>query len=557
MILAAPLSYDPGYRSDNQKVAAPLPVENFTLAKASMLSVGPSELDYTPPTVITGSAVPAQMFHDLWYYRVHLFPAQISLGNLSGNVQREVVLWNANFNPVTLSAVTAAGDGVTYQTDATVPGPMAPLEYQRYTLLVSGDGPSIVEGSITYVVDGVSYVVPINGMRSVLLPFKPNWARGVRETLQWSTSLTTSFRGTEQVKSLRSPRRIFEFSLQLLDRKESATYDQLMFGWSARMFTVPIWNEGSSITEAAAAGSALLQVNTGFMTIEAGMNMVLYRGTFDYELVQVESFDETSVTLRNTLARTWERGSRVFPVIVGALDPSSANMRDSDWYLNTQVRLIASPGESPLKLPNEPAEQTYKGYELYTRFDTNWRSGMAGSNEARETRQDTDLGVIRIAPRADYPLRLRAFSWLVRDRSVDMELRGFFARRGGRQYPVWMSSGTDDLTLAKPTVPGDNQLSTVANQYASLIRQHPAMRNILLVLRDGRQVPYEIIDSVDSDGFTVLTLDRNFEEVIAAAQVKRISYLGLYRLGADDVTFDRSTDTVSEVAVNFVLKVPE
>lgn len=557
MILTYPLSYDPGYRSDNQKIATPLPVEAYTLVKAGAVTSGESEPSYAAPSVINGAAVSAQTFHDLWYYRVHLFPAQVSLGNLSGDVQRQIVLWNANFNPVSLSSVVASGDGISYQTDAAVPSMMAPLEYQTYTLLVSGSGASVVEGTITYTVDGVPYVVPISGMRSVLLPFKPNWASGMRETLQWRTSLTTSFSGKEQVKSLRSPRRIFEYALQLLDRREAALYDQLLFGWSARMFTVPIWNEGASLASASPMGSSVLDVDTSFMTLEAGGNLVLYRGAFDYELAQVESFTSDSVVLRNTLGQEWAAGSKIYPMMVGALEPSNANSRNSDWYLSASLRITASPGEVPLKLPIVPATQLYKGDELYTRFDTNWRDVMAGSNEARETRQDNDLGVIRIAPHADYPLRMRSFSWLVSSRAMDLELRAFFARRGGRQYPAWMSSGTDDFVLAAPTIPGSNQLSTAPNQYASLIRQHPAMRHILLVLRDGRRLPYEIVDSTDTDGLTILSLDRNFEEVIAPEQLKRISYLGLYRLGADDVTFDRKTDTVAEVAVNFVLKVPE
>jgi hypothetical protein len=557
MITPYPRSYDPGYRSVNMTVASQLPTPYSATLRENLIDVGASTPGYGAPPVRTGTAVEAVMPHDLWYYRIHLLPAQLALGNLSGDVQREVVLWNANFSPVQLEAAQVAGDpGVTLTSAFVVPGALAPLQYEAFTVAVSGSGQPQVDATITWTIDGVDYVVPIMGRRSVVLPFKPEWSNDVTETLQWRTSLTTAYNGVEQVKSLRRPRRVFEYSVRLLDKDEAALFDQLMFGWTARMFSVPIWNEGSKTTADAMAGATVLSVDTRFMSLAVGANVALYRSAFDYEMVQVDAFTDTSITLRTPVLSNWFAGSRVYPMMTGALDPSVSSNRYTDYYSESRLRITMSPVGAVLRLDSTPSAETYQGFEIYTRYDTNWAGGMNVSNQAREKRLDNDLGPIRIAPKADFPLRIRAFSWLVRSRDVDNDLRAFFARREGRLRPVWMSSGTADLTLVEPTIVGDNQLKVRKNQYGSLINQHPAMRHLVLVLRDGRRLPYRIEGVSEDAAYTGLQLSQDFTEVISPAQVKRVSFLGLYRLGADEVAFERSTDTVSQVSVNFVLKVP-
>lgn len=557
MITPSALSYDPGYRSINQTVATPLPVVYSMVLANVPVDVGAVTREYTDLAPIERTGVEAIMPHDLWYYRMHFLPAQLALGNLSGDVQRDVVVWNAQFVPVTLSAVVVAGDpGVAYQSAFEPPGQLPPLTHETFNVFITASGTPALEASITWTVDGVDYGVPITGRRSVLLPFRPDWASGVTEQLQWRTSLVTAYNGKEQVKSLRGPRRIYEYTVRLLKKDESALYDQLLFGWSGRMFSVPIWNEGTKLVDAATAGALTLTLDTRFLSLNVGANVILFRSAVDYETVQVDAFDDASITLRTVLAADWPAGSRVYPMMTGALETTVSNSRHSDHYLDSTLRITASPTEAVMKLPLEAPPQTYQGHELYTRYDTNWSTPMAVSNESREKRLDNDLGPIRLSPTADFPLRLRAFSWLVKNRDADMELRAFLARREGRLMPVWMSSGTADLTLVEPTIAGDNQLKTRKNQYGSLINAHPAMRHILLVLRDGRKLPFQINGVSEDPAFTGIQLDQNFGEVITPAQVKRISYLGLYRLGADEVVFARATDTVAQVAVNFVLKVP-
>lgn len=537
--------------------ALPTPQPASLAVPAQPLTYGTHAESYAPvPERETdGAYIRAPM--DDWYYRLHLLPPQFNLGNLAGDALRTLRLWNANFTAVTVEEFDVEnGIGITYTSGATVPGDIAPLQLVRYDFTISVNGPPAVDASAVWTIDGVVYTVPITGRRVTLFPFRPNWASRVKETLQWASTVYTAFSGREQRMSLRGqPRRLYEFGLRL-HKSDVSLFDVLTFGWQGRMFSVPLWNEIGYLTADVAVGSLLLPFDTSNFTAKVGGSVVAFRTAEDYEIFQIADVEPDGLVLAGETIKTWPRGSRVFPLMTSLMSANVSTTRRASTHLDAIVRFTGSPLDTVPRIDATPADQLYLGEELYLR-ETNWRNALSITTEARGSVADKGRGPIRAQPSATFPTVIRRFMWTLKTRDDASALRAFFGRRVGKVNPVWMPSGVDDLSLIDNVTAGDISVSVAFSEYQSLIANHPARTHVVFIMRDGTHHARRM-QSITSlpDGTSLLTLNEALSVSFAPADVKRVSYLGLYRLGADEVDFEWFTDTVSEVETNLVLTEP-
>ena len=529
---------------------------NF-VAPAQPLLYGPRTEAYAvvPGRETAGAYVRSPM--DDWYYRVHFLPPQFELGNLAGDALRALRLWNANFTAVTVETfMVENGAGITYTSSATVPGDIAPLQLVRYDFAISVNGPPVVGASAVWTIDGVSYVVPITGRRVTLFPFRPNWANRVKETLQWASTVYTAFSGREQRMSLRGPpRRLYEFNLRL-HKRDVSLFDVLTFGWQGRMFSVPLWNEIGYLTAEAVAGSLFLPFDTSNFTAKIGGSVVALRSAHDYEIFQVQAVQPDGLVLAGETIKSWPKQSRVFPLMTSLMSANVSTTRRVSTHLDAVIRFTGSPLDTVPRVDVVPAAQLYLGEELYLR-ETNWRNALSITIEARGSVSDKGRGPIRAQPSATFPLIVRRFMWTLKTRDDASALRAFFGRRLGKVHPVWVPSGVDDLSLVGEVTAGDASVAVEFSEYQSLISNHPARTHVIFIMRDGTHYARRI-QSVTSlpDGTSLLTLNESLSTSFLPSDVKRLSYLGLYRLGSDEVEFEWFTDAVCEVETNLVLTEP-
>lgn len=548
-----------GWSSNLSEPAPSLPMVQPALLGVldNALLFGPHEESYepVPPRETEGWYIRAP--HDDWYYRVHFLPPAFALGNLSGDALRTMYMWNANFNSVNVeSFVLVDGDGITYTTNATIPGDIGPLRLVRYDFTISVNGPPIIDAEATWVIDGIEYVVPITGRRVTLFPFNPNWSSTVQETLQWATTVYQAYSGREQrMDSRTNPRRIYQYNIRIHDN-DASLFDVLTFGWNGRMYSQPLWNEAEHTTADALAGSLFLSFDTSNFSTKVGGSVLLMRDAHDYEILQVAGIEPDGIDLVGELAGDWYTGSRVFPLMTSVLSSSLNTARQVSNHIDASIRFTGSPLDAVPRIPDIPAEMLYLDEELYLK-ETNWRNGININIDSRDSRTDNGFGPIRIQPKATFPMIARRFQWLIKSKDEATELRGFFGRRKGRLRPVWMPSGVNDFTSIAHINIGDVSLPVEVSDYQGLINNHPARTHVLVIMRDGQRFARRI-QSVNPrpEGGSLLTLNASLDIEFDPEDVKRISYLGLYRLGSDDVTFTWHSDEVAEVEVNLVLTEP-
>lgn len=557
LVPSAIVAYQP-LESANLKIARTALPTAQTIADAALTltAAEPGAMPGPSPEFREAGTLMRTSFRD-WYFRIHILPAALNLGNVSGDVERTVDVWNAYFEPVTLEGFSAWGEGVTASTPVTPPVVIPPLEDVRYTFSISATGPAVIEGGATWTIDGVEYTVPITGRRSVLFSFMPDWKLGrVTERLEWKNTLATSFDGKrEQIMRVRQvPRRSISYRLRLRD-DDARLMDQSVFGWTGRLFGVPLWHEKARLQADAAEGATALALDPSHSSFVDGGAAVLFRGPTEYEMLDIAAVDGGGFTTTNSLARAWPAGTTVVPVVPGLPQEVFGLTRALPGHLDASVEFLLSPSQAPLRLPLAAAPASYRGLELYT-GETNWRSPLAVEMAARRIVSDGGLGPIASRPRADFPLTSRGMLWMLKTRAAADTLRAFLARRDGIRVPAWMPSGTTDFVLAQQAEIGATALRVRRSQYGSLVGQHPARRDIVLLMRNGDRLAMRVLEANDEGEGTTLTVDTGMPYIIRPEDVKRISFLGCYRLASDAVAFDWHTPTVAEVATNFVLKVP-
>lgn len=535
--------YDPGYVG----ALSAVPVDASAKAGDGVYT--------TYPVDLPGEFV-STFFND-WYNRIHFVPSLLEMGNLLSNQTRDIVVWNAYFvsKPIEGFAI-AGGDGINVIPPGEPPFNAAPLGRYTYVVEVSTQGPPTIGSTFTWLVDGIEYRVNVTGRRVTTWSFKPNWANPVDETLEWMTAIEASQDRTEQRTEQRdAPRRVIEYSAQIKNN-DTSLFESAMFGWADRMFALPLWMEPSNLTTAIEVGDTALAIATADRSYEANGLVMLYASASAYEAVEIESVADGLVTLKKGVEANWPVGTRVFPVMVARLDGAANARYIGEDKLEVPVRFVGSPAETPTRLPAVAPALLYKGVEVYTQ-GTNWIAGMDVSFQPDYDLHDNQFGVFSPRPRAGWPTIVKAHEWLSKTRVEATTLRAFFARRKGRLVPVWMPTGTADFKLLADVVQTDIALTVADNDYALLIAGHPARKHVIIQLRGGTNIIREI-DTVapQGDGTAQLRLMSAVGTNFTVKQVRRISYLGLYRLAGDAVTISHKTTAASVTQTSMQLTRP-
>lgn len=495
-----------------------------------------------PPTAPAYSVnvVDGRSYMSDYYFHLIVTPTLLDLGNLLAAQTRDMKLWNAYLEPVDVTALVVSdtnGFSITPPPGfGATPFILAPLQEITYQVTASLDGPPNLNTTIQWQSDHGDVQGQVLGSRVTLFPFLPDWSAGIDETISARSSVLRAPDGTEQSISLRERYRR-KYSVPYTLRDENAQMaENLLFGWQDRTYGVPAWPEQDYLTAPVAAGSDTLAVSTVNKTITAGSIVMVFTGrrVLDAEVKEVLSMTTSSVKTKTPFANDWPAGSRVVPVLLGAAAPQLQGARLVPTYLQVGIEFSLQPLNTDDNAPDVAPAATYRGYEIYL-GRTNWRDGLSASflNDVRVV--DMQTGMFRLIPQAGFSNIGRSHVWFLKTLADAAAFRQWLKRRRGKTVGVWMPSATDDFTMASVTSSTTTAVIVKTNGYASMVKQHPARRDVFVQLRSGPNYSRRITDSLDNgDGTTTLTIDAAFGATINPNDVKQFSFLTFYRMVSDD-----------------------
>lgn len=501
------------------------------------------------PRAITGFLRPS--VNDTFYNRILIEPAQLQMGNLLTSQTRQIIVWNGFLSKKLLSNFQRTNaDGITVQEPVLIPHMMRPLEQLNYVLNITTDGPAVIDASYTWTVDGEEYTATVTGRRVVIWPFGPSWDTPVTESLSWLTNVLRSFNGQEQRRGLRTkPRRTISYMFKVA-RDDSPRMENLLWGWQNRIYAVPLWTDRSRLTQSQSMGDLILNAPTNTYSFVAGGLAALRAGANNIEVVEIESVQNGSITIKRPLAADWAVGSHLYPVLLGHLPTRVPLMRFTSQAVAGTLTFETDPSTTDPYTPSQVAPTLYNGREVLMR-QPNWISPQTNEFEYAFDRLDQLTGPITYDTTETFPRITRSYSWLLRNRTQIKDFRSMLGRLVGMQKSLYVPSWHDDFKITRPIGAADTAISVANNEFRLMVGNDPARNRLMIRLRDGTHF-FRKIEGVSSDDtYTLISIDQSLGRPVAIDQVKTVHVLMCSRLATDQVDIVWRTDQAATVDTTF------
>lgn len=384
--------------------------------------------------------------------------------------------------------------------------------------------------------------------------FRPDWKAGVIEHLMFQTDLLKGEEGAVQARSTRlTPRRQTDADF-LLVGPERTFYDLFMHRLGSEEIMVPLYWEVGRIGAAAVAGvTERLDFDTTHTEFAPGLAILQKDSALDYEVVEIESVDDTGVDLVSATARSWPKGTRIMPLRrsliedMGSLShPSASVSRVSAQFVST----VANPWD--VAADDAPI---YGGFPVLT-SEPNWVQNLDMQLAREAVRFDNQTGL----PYQTDPIGRanvgQGHRYFLNGRASLAKFRDLVYRHRGRAGSFWLPTFKADLKLMASAGSGATQI-VVENVGLNYINAPTSGRDHLaIMLKNGTTLCRKITD-VDP-GTTAATekidLDAPLGLALSPGQVRKISFLDRARFDQDDFEIVHHAESVGLSEVNTVFR---
>lgn len=488
------------------------------------------------------SCVAATSYSDDFYHRVHINPKQIDLGNVVSVQVTPIWVWNAFLEPRTLQAIDGTDAGLQVNGQAAPPLLFAGLQERIWQLSVTPDGQPVLDTEVSWSFDdGSAPAVRVTANRIIAWSFAPDWGDSITERLTAQTDILQSDSGVEQRRALRlAPRREFEAQMYAEDR-ERQLLDLSLFGWSGRIWALPIWPDIQLLAQPVLAGSDRIACSTAYLDFVAG-GLAMLRGesAFEYEVVQIEGIDAGGLDLVREVQREWPHGSRLYPVRTAQLMEQPNLTRLTDRAQGAQVHfLIMEPCDWPALMP----VATYLGSPVLEQRPDETED-LTSTIERLLSQLDSGLGIPLTTDLADRAFPVTGYHWADMGRATRAGWRSLVYALRGRQVAMWIPTHADDLTLVAQVSDLGTTLDIASIGYTRFGQSRPGRRDIRIELLDGTIFYRRITGSTELDSETErLAISSSLGRVVTPAQVGRICWMTLSRSNSDVFEIEHITDS--------------
>jgi hypothetical protein len=378
---------------------------------------------------------------------------------------------------------------------------------------------------------------------------KPDWADGSIETLAWLTSTTESPQAVEQRMGLRiSPRILFEYTYTVFNSRRSH-FDLLNMAGAGSPLYVPMWFDRGLLTAAAAIGATVLNLDTRWTEFQNCRYAILYNDEYNFEVVEIDSFTDSTLTLAVGLTNGWPIRTEIYPVRKCRVESQVTGDRYADEAFKGRMRFQTLETCDSIAAP---VVGTYLGnYVLET--EPNDEGAIRYDYQRKEYILDTNVGTQLVSDVA--PFINQNHHWFAKGRQRLWQLRGLLYAIQGKRRPIWVPSYFNDFELSEAADALDTVLTVLRCGYTDTGGPFTHRDHILIHLRDGTRIYRKIVDSaiVGAEGlYETIELDAAIGVDISPDTVLRISFITFCRLDQDSIELIHHSDSKGLTTANLV-----
>lgn len=487
-------------------------------------------------------AVAGRGYMDDYYFRIHLTPSALALGTLANAQTRTVDVWNAwPYTAQTLTSTTLIGDeDIVVTAPATFPVAFAPVQNRTWIIGIDLAGAPQIAAMLTYTFADATQTValPITGERLAMWPWLPDWTNGITERLSWKTDVLQSPTGAEQRRALRlAPRVTWDFDALVVDDERSAL-EIALFAGAGRKWGLPVWHDVERLGADIAAGATVLPTAGGRDYAVGGLVMLRGDDAFTFESAEILTVAPATITLKAGLQQAWPAGSRMWPARIAQLIELPQIARETDTLSTLQVQMQSA---EPIDYAAAAPTTLYRGLPVVETAPV--EGALTGGWQRISTVLDNDTGLPLLMDTAGVGFAARQHAWMTGSRAEHNALRGLLYALAGRWKAAWWPTFAVDFRLVAAVGPSDTAIRVRNVGYARLAAAQSMRRDIRIELGDGTALHRRILAaSIVDAGTEQLALDAPLGVALAITDVRRISFLTLCRLDADDIELHHDTD---------------
>lgn len=506
-----------------------------------------------PASTIAGSRGKSGAGTDDWYYRFHIIPTAVDAGNVLIDTTLTFKVWNGWLTSKTVGAIAADGDttGLVLSPPSpyVVPYVIAGIEEQDYTIAVSVNGPSLIDVTYSFAFStGENIDLLVTGQRIFAWTFRPNWSEQIEERMEWATDVLTSYNGTEQRIALRTnPRRTMAYGFTIDNNSDRRKFEAMLFNWGARIWLVPIWMEGNTLTAELAAGATSMTVPRVDGNWHDGGYLIMMAGAFDFEIIKVSTVSGNTVNFNDPTDTTWPAGTMYYPAVTGILPDKLGLSRftGSTMYGKCQFMIF----ETETVAADSPT--TYRTLPVVTQAP-HWQQDITSDYQRKLRQVDYMIGKFAVDDEAGMPFNIISHHWTCDGKDEIDGLREFIYSLQGKQKAVWLPTFAPDIELVENVGSTSPYLDVAHGYIVQHLWGHKNRRDIMIELVDGT-VFYRRLTNADESSDTVerLTMESPLGTAITPDDVLRISWMNVARLDTDSISFVWRHDDWVDCSVNW------
>lgn len=486
----------------------------------------------------------ARSYFTDYYNRVHVIPAAVDIGNLLSRQTLDVSVWNAHLVPKTLSAITESGTSGLTESGITAPTTFAPLEERTFSVTVDINGPAVISALYTFDFGSEAPPLAVTGRRVIVFAHEPDWTKRVIEKYQWLTDVLDAYDGTEQrIALLGVPRRGLSYSFNVFSENERVRLENMLFGWQARIFAVPVWTEMQQLVAALPAGSTSVGCATSGYEFAAGDIVVIWTAHDRHEALEIASVGASGLTFALPTINEWPAGAALLPIRLGRVKPRLANTREMAFYMSQQIDFAF---EDHPGWPVAETGDTYLGYRVHPQ-NPRFVPDTGREFSRKLSIFDHKTGSPWVKDQSDRLTLMGKWRWILRDRPEVAEFRSWLAARKGRTVPFWAESEGTDMEITATIASADISIQIRNIGYQRYLNGRADRRHIALRTKSGAVYYRKILGATEIDDATeTLTLDAALGATITPADIASARFMHLSRLESDSIEIVWHTLTMAE-----------
>lgn len=475
------------------------------------------------------------MFDRDFYNRLHLSITVMALGNVVGEQQRVVSVWNAfDFGVTLTSLATLNGEGIEVAGQPAPPLDFAPLQEREWTVTVAGEGPPTIDATVVWTFAGGTQLrLEITGNRVTPWNWRPDWSKGIGEVLEWRTDVIEAEYGDEQRIAMRmTPRQTWEFTASASGTERQAM-EATIVGWGSRVWALPQWPHGADLVTDATAGALELVIPTfGRGFVPGGLAMLLAGVATGSEVTEILDVEADRLVLKRPLARTWRAGQTVvYPAKPSVIEDAAQLSRFTGKTSDVRLRFMTDQANPYPALEGLPQ---YRGYGVLEDIP-DWSAEPTLGSDRKLGVLDNGTALPARVDRAGVPILRQAHRWGPIGRAQLDRFRRLQYLLKGMRGALWIPSWADDLTVEVLAGEGATSLDVAWCGYTAYLEGNIHRQDVRIENDAGVQYR-RITGATDlGNGLERLALDAALTIEVDPDDPggTRISFLTLWRQDSD------------------------